>query len=339
VTVSTSDAFGNPTKREDDKFTAYIGDVTFPLAYSSETHSHSFSTAIPKAGVYLYTVEDSAGLLAGGTQLGLQVVHGEADATASTISAGNFARIVSAADTPLPLQVFPRDSFGNAVPDATGFAVQVQGLAGVAERYPLEAPGFLHTIIVPADSDATLLVSFFLDGEQIDETVEISVAPPAASEEAATSRKIMFVVAGVSSFLLFLGVFFYRRHLQRAAEKLKSAELEMIGMDASQKRLAQINEELEDEVRMKKHSEEELKVMVSALEAVSKERQDELKGVMMESKELKIDRLLGKGGFGVVNLATYRGTKVAMKQVSYNNPPLYPPLQILNPPPPPSSSR
>ncbi|GMI32288.1 hypothetical protein TeGR_g10567, partial [Tetraparma gracilis] len=74
-------------------------------------------------------------------------------------------------------------------------------------------------------------------------------------------------------------------------------------------------EELEEEVRLKKHSEEELKVMVSALEAVSKERQDELKEVMMESKELKIDKLLGKGGFGVVNLATYRGTKVAMKQL------------------------
>ncbi|GMI20413.1 hypothetical protein TeGR_g7083 [Tetraparma gracilis] len=83
----------------------------------------------------------------------------------------------------------------------------------------------------------------------------------------------------------------------------------------SKKRLEQVNQELEEEVRLKKHSEEELKVMVSALEAVSKERQDELKEVMMESKELKIDRLLGKGGFGVVNLATYRGAKVAMKQL------------------------
>ncbi|GMI53576.1 hypothetical protein TeGR_g4794 [Tetraparma gracilis] len=63
--------------------------------------------------------------------------------------------------------------------------------------------------------------------------------------------------------------------------------------------------ELEDEVRLKKHSEEELKVMVSALESVSKRRQDELKEVMLDSKELKIDKLLGKGGFGVVNLATY----------------------------------
>ncbi|GMI43239.1 hypothetical protein TeGR_g13293, partial [Tetraparma gracilis] len=102
-------------------------------------------------------------------------------------------------------------------------------------------------------------------------------------------------------------------------EKLKMVELKMVGQNddfAEQKKVLEAEkEELEEEVRLKKHSEEELKVMVSALEAVSKERRDELKEVMMESKELKIDKLLGKGGFGVVNLATYRGTKVAMKQL------------------------
>ena len=36
--------------------------------------------------------------------------------------------------------------------------------------------------------------------------------------------------------------------------------------------------------------------MVSALQAVSKERQDELKEVMIDSKELKVEKMLGKGG-------------------------------------------
>ncbi|GMI25791.1 hypothetical protein TeGR_g6866, partial [Tetraparma gracilis] len=104
-----------------------------------------------------------------------------------------------------------------------------------------------------------------------------------------------------------------------AAAELAKVNLEMEGQGQrftmQKKALEAEKEELEEEVRLKKHSEEELKVMVSALEAVSKERQDELKEVMMESKELKIDKMLGKGGFGVVNLATYRGTKVAMKQL------------------------
>jgi hypothetical protein len=36
--------------------------------------------------------------------------------------------------------------------------------------------------------------------------------------------------------------------------------------------------------------------MVAALKAVSKERQDELKEVMIDSKEIKVEKMLGKGG-------------------------------------------
>ncbi|GMI25620.1 hypothetical protein TeGR_g13322, partial [Tetraparma gracilis] len=85
------------------------------------------------------------------------------------------------------------------------------------------------------------------------------------------------------------------------------------------------NEELAEEMRIKKHSEEELKVMVAALESVSKERQDELKEVMIESKEIKIDKLLGKGGFGVLltvneeNVLRFRHECFLMKNLSHPN--------------------
>ena len=109
-----------------------------------------------------------------------------------------------------------------------------------------------------------------------------------------------YAAVGISSFLLLVGAFFYLRHLKHAAMRLKSVQLEMVDQNqafARQKSALEAEkEELEEEVRLKKHSEEELKVMVAALEAVSKERQDELKEVMMESKELKIEKLLGKGG-------------------------------------------
>jgi hypothetical protein len=98
-------------------------------------------------------------------------------------------------------------------------------------------------------------------------------------------------------------------------EQLDRQDQDIQQIHKSQSRLKAQKKELEDEVRRKKHSEEELKVMVAALESVSKERQDELKEVMLDSAELKIDRLQGKGGFGVVNLATYKGGKVAMKQL------------------------
>ena len=75
------------------------------------------------------------------------------------------------------------------------------------------------------------------------------------------------------------------------------------------------NENLQEDLRKKKHSEDELEVMKKAMTNVSTQRQAELKGVLIPSSEVKIDRLLGKGGFGVVNLATYNGQYVAMKQL------------------------
>jgi hypothetical protein len=118
--------------------------------------------------------------------------------------------------------------------------------------------------------------------------------------------------ADKSTFASFVGLLFsclmtgrksglrgVRRELRQKKLDLEQVERmqgDIAHLDASQKRLRLMNEDLEEEMRLKKHSEEELKVMMAALEAVSKERRDELKEVMMESKELKIDRLLGKGG-------------------------------------------
>jgi hypothetical protein len=228
---------------------------------------------------------------------------------------------VSAFDTALSLQAFVNDAFGNEVLDAPAVVVQVQGLnsldpTAVAE-HNLEGPRYSHTVTVPQDLEATLTISFSLDGVQIGEPVEIIVAPPPPD-----FTKV-YVAAGIFAVLLLVGAVFYRRRLKHAAMRLELVELEMEGQGEAFSRqksaLEAEKEELEEEVRLKKHSEEELKVMINALESVPKERQDELKEVMLDSKELKVDRLLGKGGFGVVNLATYRGGKVAMKQLQKVN--------------------
>jgi len=72
---------------------------------------------------------------------------------------------------------------------------------------------------------------------------------------------------------------------------------------------------LQDDLRKKKHSEDELAVMKAAMDGLEEKRKDELKEVLISSSEVKVSRLLGKGGFGVVNLATYRGQQIAMKQL------------------------
>ena len=108
------------------------------------------------------------------------------------------------------------------------------------------------------------------------------------------------------------------RHMQMHVEGLQRlAEAQAVraamSMDLSKKNLE--NLALQADLKQKKLSEGELRVMLNAMEEMGKARSDELKGVLIPSAEVKVDKLLGKGGFGVVNLATFRGTKVAMKQL------------------------
>jgi hypothetical protein len=224
----------------------------------------------------------------------------------------------------LELRVAPFDRFNNTLPTASGYAVSINDEL----PSPIPPPSFSHPYSVPAGYSGSLRLSFTLNGTHIaNSPVTVVVSP---------DWTLVYVGTAMGVLLLFSLVAFvcYRRI---SKVKLGRMQSDLLGVERNQSimkaRLEAEKEELEEEVRLKKHSEEELKVMVGALEAVSKERQDELKEVMMESKELKIDRLLGKGGFGVVNLATYRGTKVAMKQVSapYPSPPS---PSSLTPPPP-----
>ena len=73
--------------------------------------------------------------------------------------------------------------------------------------------------------------------------------------------------------------------------------------------------DLRDALKKKSHTEQELNVMRQAMHELSRARSDELHEVLIASRYVKVDRLLGKGGFGVVNLAKYNGQKVAMKQL------------------------
>jgi len=103
-------------------------------------------------------------------------------------------------------------------------------------------------------------------------------------------------------------------------KKLDLEQLEMLSRDVrereskishQQSRLA----DLQYSLQKKHHSDEEMEVMKKAMEELGEARSDELKEVLIDGGEVKVERLLGKGGFGVVNLATYRGIKVAMKQL------------------------
>jgi len=116
-----------------------------------------------------------------------------------------------------------------------------------------------------------------------------------------------------------VGFVLHRRQKAKARRSEEALRDEHIGiqrsLSASAKRLESQNENLQESLRKKKHSEDELEVMKKAMSDMTAARSDELKEVLIPSTLVKVDRLLGKGGFGVVNLATYKGQQVAMKQL------------------------
>jgi hypothetical protein len=198
------------------------------------------------------------------------------------------------ADVELELRVEPLDRFKNSLPLATGYAVTIDD----GDPTPLLPPSFSYTHKIPSGYSGALHLNFALDGTPIaNSPVTINVAP---------DWSIVYVGVG-SGALLFVGLFVFlvRRKLHKKKLMNLGQRLESVRVQASEEKeelrqgqddLRKEKEELEEEVRRKKHSEEELKVMVDALQSVSKERQDELREVMIESKDIKVEKLLGKGG-------------------------------------------
>ena len=87
-----------------------------------------------------------------------------------------------------------------------------------------------------------------------------------------------------------------KKQLRRMSNANKAVEMTLLETKEEQKHLEEEVEVLQFNLRKKEHSEEELEVMKRAMEDLSRERQDELRGVLINSKDVKVECLLGKGG-------------------------------------------
>ena len=114
-------------------------------------------------------------------------------------------------------------------------------------------------------------------------------------------------------FVLVLLAIRFRQHLKKAAARIAEEKQRAEEHLEKAQLLSKRNFELNESLQRKKHSEDELELMKKAMDELSKEKSNELKEVIIKSSEVKIESLIGKGGFGEVHLATYRGTKVALK--------------------------
>ena len=286
--VTTVDAFGNPTEGAEFSFSCCVGE------------------AVNQAGEYTVSVTPAIK----GNPFRFDVKPNDPDAATSTHNIATATEFISTKEIQQELRAFPKDEFGNAITDATGYAVSIDG----DDAIPLPVPDFSNNHSIPADFEGEIELRFTLDGVNIKNSpVKIKVAPPDADT---IKTEIVTTAFGVLT-LVSLVLYRWQRKQAKASEKRLLTEQHSIQRSLSKQKnaLAQQNENLQESLRKKKHSEDELEVMKAALDGLEKKQKDELNEVLICSSEVKVSRLLGKGGFGVVNLATYRGQPTAMKQL------------------------
>ena len=309
VTLSPFDSFSNPTTHPDDEFEAYFDErMRFPLTRSNNG-KFTFSSPMTTASSYkLHVLHNNTGAKVAYSPFNFDVKPGAPDNAAST-------HITTLGSKTLYMRVLARDAFNNTITDAKAFTVSIDG----ADPIPLVAPDFSDTYILPASSEGTILVSYKLNGSDIaDSPAEIHI--PSTLFSATPTGRIVFGCA-FGALVIALTAFYW---FSAKARKLTSANIELLDREQVLLKVAisrqreeheETVEGLRHSLRTKKHSEEELTVMKQAMSDLSDARKDELEGVLISSAEIKVERLLGKGGFGVVNFAHYRGKPMAMKQL------------------------
>jgi len=211
--------------------------------------------------------------------------------------------------------VFAFDKYKNLVSDSDRVKAVINGDVGNAVA--LLPPTYTFDVDFLLDYVGEMKIGFVLEDSQgklwhlPNSPFSIQVSPPA--EAAGTDfGLIVGIVAGALALASLAFSFFFNGHKKRTN---RNAEMQRSSFEASTKSLNKQNLHLKAALRKTKHSEEELAVMKEAMGELEKRRKDELEEVLIKSNEVKVERLLGKGGFGVVNLATYRGQKTAMKQL------------------------
>ena len=135
---------------------------------------------------------------------------------------------------------------------------------------------------------------------------------------------IMLAIGGaILAFVVSVGAFIVTtergKRIKREAQLLASHETTRREYNQQRISLTEDISALQNEVSSRRlqhaHQAEELEMMKKAVDDLSNEerRENELKEVLIPSSEVLTNRVIGKGGFGVVHLADFKGQKVAVK--------------------------
>jgi serine/threonine protein kinase len=314
VSVQPKDAFTNPTDHASDSFYGMweLGGTENEIKRTED--EFSYSKPFAAAGEYDFFVFHTAT----DTQIANSPFHFKVAATAPNAARSKHnepkEKIDSGSPSTLTLQVFPADKYTNPIAVASGYKVNVAGHRGEGDEVKLltSDTGFATKIDIPKGLETTMTLTFMLGDKIIGDgkPVTIVVAPPASQTEL-----IIIVIVAVLAVAVIAFYIVYTRQAKRARLEVQRIGEQKSELEKQQQSLHRENQNLQEDLRKKKHSDDELEVMKKALDELSQARSDELKECLIDSKEVKVDKMIGKGGFGVVNLATYRGQFVAQKQL------------------------
>ena len=253
-----------------------------------------------------------------------------------------------AAGSAVDIVVTPFDKYKNPTFDADDvFAVWIRGGAhsdnvNPADAVPLSRSidgetsfaKFTHTLDV--SSELTKITTYSVHVVYKNTGEEIAFSPfsvqvfPTKKAIDYSTRNIAAGVGGAAAFLFLVGGYYFYRYRQTSARTInlmgstiKSNQVAAIEMSLKVKDgerelgIKKIEvETLTQSLKKQKHSITEMEVMKEQFDIVAKKTEgNELKGILIDSKHVKIDSMLGKGAFGVVYLGFYKEEKVAIKQL------------------------
>ena len=220
----------------------------------------------------------------------------------------------------LTLQAFLFDEFNNSIVDSTDFIIVIDG--DLSNEVRLEPPQYRHELAFAEDETRKIMIGFLSDAHGLEHLpnspITIQVSPDSSTAETLTVE--VQAAIGASVVLIALVAYLFIKRNQR----IFKAKIEtVVAMskekderhDASFSELKKEASALKLSLEQKQHNEEELAIMKQSRQELSQERESELRGVLINSDDVEVLRLLGKGGFGVVNLGTYKGAHIAVKQL------------------------
>ena len=335
ITIEPFDAFSNPTNHSDDKFNCYLDDNDAwadrrPLTRTPPSAKFTVSRLETAAGTHsLHVFHRNTETEVSGSPFFFQVAPGppHRDTCKHSLESEKSRFFDPSKGAPLTLQVFAFDKYENLVTDSDRIKAVINGDS--ANAVDLPPPTYTADVEFPLDYVGEVKIGFVLENDEgklllsahlPNSPFIVQVSPPA-------DGKIDFVLiggiaAGVLAVVSLIFYRVYRRNQKKALKAINALNSERIELQhqqselkARQSALQAQNVDLQKSLRKKKHSDAELNVMRRAMEEQNDERADELKRVLVDSKDVKIGTLLGQGGMGKVFLAEYKGQQVAVKQL------------------------